>query len=89
MKWLLVGDDGQHDEELYGEFARTHSDNVAAVCIRQLSPGEAVFAGGRSSLDEHGTGTGIPWLYAPDGAGLAEQLAELGILPSYPAPLGS
>ncbi len=89
MKWLLVGDDGQHDEELYGEFARTHSENVAAVCIRQLSPGEAVFAGGRSSLDEHGTGTDIPWLYAPDGAGLAEQLARLGFLPSYPAPATS
>ena len=83
MRWLLVGDDGQHDEELYGEFAREHEGNVAAVCIRQLSTGEAVFAGGRSSLEEHGAGTSVPWLYAPDGAGLSEQLTDAGLLPHY------
>jgi phosphatidate phosphatase APP1 len=84
MKWLLIGDDGQHDEELYGEFARNHEANVAAVCIRQLSAGEAVFAGGRSSLDEHGTATNVRWLYSPDGAGLSEQLTAADLLPSYP-----
>jgi phosphatidate phosphatase APP1 len=81
LKWLLIGDDGQHDEELYAEFARSHADNVAAVCIRQLSPGEAVLAGGRSTLAEQLTGGTTRWLYAPDGAGLAEQLTELGLLP--------
>jgi phosphatidate phosphatase APP1 len=84
LRWLLVGDDGQHDEELYGEFARAHEANVAAVCIRQLSTGEAVFAGGRSSLEEHGAGTRVPWLYAPDGAGLSEQLTDAELLPRYP-----
>jgi phosphatidate phosphatase APP1 len=84
MKWLLIGDDGQHDEELYGEFARNHEANVAAVCIRQLSAGEAVFAGGRSSADEHGSGTTALWLYSPDGAGLSEQLTAANLLPSYP-----
>jgi phosphatidate phosphatase APP1 len=84
VKWLLVGDDGQHDEELYGEFARTHEAHVAAVCIRQLSAGEAVLAGGRSSLPEDGAGTRVPWFYAPDGAGLSDQLTESGLLPQYP-----
>jgi phosphatidate phosphatase APP1 len=83
MKWLLVGDDGQHDEELYGEFARAHEKNVAAVCIRQLSTGEAVFAGGRSGGADHGTD--VPWLAAPDGAGLSEQLTQAGLLPSFPS----
>jgi phosphatidate phosphatase APP1 len=82
LKWLLVGDDGQHDEVLYSEFAREHPDSVAAVAIRQLSTGEAVLAGGRSKADKHREISGAPWVYAPDGAGLAEQLAELGILPS-------
>jgi len=81
LSWLLVGDDGQHDEELYGEFARNHSQNVAAVCIRQLSTSEAVLAGGRSSLGEHATGQDIRWLFAPDGAGLSEQLVDAGLLP--------
>src|SRR5690606_26318810 len=48
VRWLLFGDDGQHDEDIYGEFVRQHPRNVAAVAIRQLSAGEAVLAGGRS-----------------------------------------
>ncbi|MEO5920502.1 MAG: phosphatase domain-containing protein, partial [Pseudolysinimonas sp.] len=47
VRWLLVGDDGQHDPQLYGDFADAHPDNVAAVAIRQLTTGEAVLAGGR------------------------------------------
>ena len=83
LKWVLIGDDGQHDEELYGEFARTHPESVAAVCIRQLSPSEAVLAGGRSTLGDELSGGTTRWLYAPDGAGLSEQLTALGLLPSY------
>jgi phosphatidate phosphatase APP1 len=83
LKWLLIGDDGQHDEQLYGEFARAHPENVAAVCIRQLSPSEAVLAGGRSTLSNELSGGATRWLYAPDGAGLSEQLTELGLLPSF------
>lgn len=78
IRWLLVGDDGQHDEEHYREFALAHPENVAAIAIRQLSPGEAVLAGGRSKIDD-GYG-GVPWAYAPDGSGLADQLSELGLL---------
>ena len=83
LRWLLIGDDGQHDEELYGEFAQANPRNVAAVCIRQLSPGEAVLAGGRSAHPDAGADGETHWLYAPDGAGLSEQLTELGLLPSY------
>ncbi len=80
LKWLLVGDDGQHDETLYGEFTVAHPDSVAAVAIRQLSTGEAVLAGGRSKAEKHTGLSGAPWVYAPDGAGLSDQLTELGIL---------
>jgi phosphatidate phosphatase APP1 len=81
VHWLLIGDDGQHDEALYGAFAQHHPASVVAICIRQLSIGEAVFAGGRSSPGEASAPSEVPWLYAPDGAGLAEQLAEAGLLP--------
>ncbi len=74
VQWLLVGDDGQHDETLYRDFSGAHPGNVRAVAIRQLSTSEAVLAGGRSKAEEHGSVTGAPWVYAPDGAGLAEQL---------------
>ncbi len=78
IEWLLVGDDGQHDEDLYGDFAANHPENVRAVAIRQLSPSEAVLAGGRSKAEEH-SGDSAPWVYAPDGAGLLEQLSQYGI----------
>ncbi len=79
VRWLLVGDDGQHDPQLYGEFAEAHPGNVAAVAIRQLTTGQAVLAGGRSEPEPHPEE--IPWRYAPDGAGLSSQLTELGLLP--------
>lgn len=80
LQWLLVGDDGQHDEEIYAEFARNHPGQIAAVAIRQLSPGEAVLAGGRAKTVERGDEGGAPWVFAEDGAGLREQLSELGVL---------
>ncbi|WGW10852.1 DUF2183 domain-containing protein [Saxibacter everestensis] len=79
MKWLLVGDDGQHDEEIYSNFVERYPQNVLAVAIRQLSATEAVWAGGRSKSE--GRGNGVPWVYASDGAGLAEQLESRGLVP--------
>jgi phosphatidate phosphatase APP1 len=81
LRWLLVGDDGQHDEALYGDFVQAHAKNVAGVAIRQLSTSEAVLAGGRSKEGPEPSG-GVNWYYAPDGAGLSEQLSEADILPS-------
>ncbi|GHF24675.1 App1 family protein [Pseudolysinimonas yzui] len=79
IRWLLIGDDGQHDERIYGDFARRHPEHVRAVAIRRLTPGEAVLAGGRAPASERGRET-VPWVYAPDGAGLSAQLDELGLL---------
>ncbi|MBC7518848.1 MAG: DUF2183 domain-containing protein [Microbacteriaceae bacterium] len=80
IQWLLIGDDGQHDEEIYGTFASAHEENVRAIAIRQLSPSEAVFAGGRSRSDDPGTPRSVRWVFANDGAGLLEQLRESGRL---------
>ena len=78
MRWLLIGDDGQADEDTYGRFARDHPENVAAVCIRQLSPGEAVLAGGRSRAAA--ADTDVDWFTAPDGAGMLSALEGVGLL---------
>jgi len=80
VRWLLVGDDGQHDEAIYGEFAREHPRNVAAVAIRQLSVGEAVLAGGRKRAEEWERDSPVRWFFAPDGAGLWEQLVAAGVI---------
>ncbi|WP_166873148.1 App1 family protein [Salinibacterium sp. ZJ450] len=79
LRWLLIGDDGQHDEDIYGSFVERHPERVIAVAIRQLSTSEAVFAGGRRHGGHPGSGK-TPWVYAPDGAGLSSQLTALGVL---------
>jgi len=79
MRWLLFGDNGQHDESIYSQFAQAHGDQVAAIGIRQLSTGEAVLAGGHSENGDH-TGSTVPWVYSPDGAGMAKRLQELELL---------
>lgn len=83
IRWLLIGDDGQHDEEIYAEFAAAHPDNVTAVAIRHLSPTQTVLAGNipMPAADQRSSGpAGKPWLRAPDGAGLAGLLRESGLL---------
>jgi len=79
ISWLLIGDDGQHDERIYRDFAAAHPNNVTAIAIRRLTPGEAVLAGGRAGGVDHRPDD-VPWLYADDGAGLIEQLRALDVL---------
>ncbi|MET1064236.1 MAG: App1 family protein, partial [Arthrobacter sp.] len=79
MRWLLFGDNGQHDEAIYSNFAQQHSDRVAAIGIRQLSASEAVLAGGHSETGDH-TASNVPWIYSPDGAGMAKGLKDLNVL---------
>ncbi|MBF0815004.1 DUF2183 domain-containing protein [Microbacterium paludicola] len=79
VRWLLIGDDGQHDDAIYTAFASEYPQSVAGVAIRRLSPAEAVLAGGRTAVNDH-SGASIPWVTADDGAGLAERLEAVGLL---------
>lgn len=82
VKWILIGDDGQHDEKLYGEFARDYPDSVHAIAIRQLSNTESVLAGGRASTSARWRThhRNVPWVHGPNGAKLIQELARVGIL---------
>lgn len=81
IRWLLVGDNGQHDESIYAEFAAEHPDSVGAVAIRELSAGQAVFSGGTThDAGAPASPAGLVWASAPDGAGLAAQLEAAGVL---------
>ncbi|WP_029145446.1 App1 family protein [Microbacterium luticocti] len=79
VRWLLVGDDGQHDDAIYTEFAGAHPHNVAGVAIRRLSSTEAMFAGGRTTVDDH-SASQVPWVTGGDGAALLERLKEAGVI---------
>ena len=80
IRWLLVGDDGQHDPRIYGDFARQRPDAVAAIAIRELTPSEQVLSHGIPvSLEELAPARGrlekdVPVCRAPDGYGLLRLL---------------
>lgn len=46
IRWVLVGDDGQHDPQVYGDFASREPDRVRAIGIRQLTATEQVLSHG-------------------------------------------
>ncbi|GAB2536460.1 App1 family protein [Brachybacterium huguangmaarense] len=87
MHWLLVGDDGQHDPEIYGRFSTEHPDAVAAVAIRQLTEAQQVLSHGtrhavepseanqRAAAEAH-----VAWVEAPDGHRLIHALRRLGLV---------
>lgn len=81
VKWILIGDDGQHDPEIYGGFAQRYPEHVAAVVIRNLSPAEAVLASGQLLADDGPRiPEGIPLIEANDGATISEKLSQVGLL---------
>ncbi|WP_127125800.1 App1 family protein [Georgenia sp. SYP-B2076] len=81
IRWLLVGDDGQHDPMIYDDVAREHPGHVAAIAIRELTPAEQVLSHGtteaieqpnplRNANAEHG----VPTVHGKDGFDLARQV---------------
>lgn len=82
IRWLLIGDDGQHDPDIYGEFAELQPEHVLARAIRELTPGESVLAHGiRLETDEKRWNPDTaPEFRAPDGDGLADKLRKLNII---------
>lgn len=46
IRWILIGDDGQHDPKIYREFAAQHPTAVAAIAIRELSASEQFLSHG-------------------------------------------
>jgi phosphatidate phosphatase APP1 len=81
VRWLLVGDDGQHDPEIYAGAARHFPSHVRAIVLRQLTFGEHVLSTGtpgptlggthaeRAAIAEH-----VLVLQGPDGHELVRQV---------------
>lgn len=78
LTWFLVGDDGQHDPEIYREFAVANPERVAAIAIRQLSPSEHYLAHGSTEpmLSDASGAPSVPIMRAPDGRGLLQLARE-------------
>jgi phosphatidate phosphatase APP1 len=84
VRWLLVGDDGQHDPSVYAEAASAAPDRVLGVAIRRLSVTEQVVSTGSprpkdSAAVGDETSPGRP-ATASDGFGLRDRLRERNLL---------
>ncbi len=82
VKWLLVGDNGQHDPEIFTEFGRKHPDSLAAIAIRTLLPLQHISAHGspeeRVSLQPADLPPGVPVILGSDGYKLIRQSRTTG-----------
>jgi phosphatidate phosphatase APP1 len=75
VRWVLVGDDGEHDPEIYRDFAQAHPEQVTAIALRTVA---VVGTAAPESKERVGT---VPVYRAGDGTALAERLGRLGVLP--------
>ena len=84
IRWILIGDDGQHDPKIYQDFAEARPEVVDAIAIRQLTPTEQVLSHGlpvsNEELQPRNTRAPreVPVYYAPDGYGLVQILRSAG-----------
>jgi phosphatidate phosphatase APP1 len=83
VRWVLVGDDGQHDPQIYRKIASEHPDHVELIAIRQLSPTEQMLAHGTPTPNEEDrldTTGAARTVTGPDGNVLALRLIDAGLL---------
>jgi phosphatidate phosphatase APP1 len=81
VTWLLVGDDGQADPGLYGEFVAAAPERVGAVAIRRLTPAEKLLAGGHPLAPTTAPADAdVPWVTGDDGYELLHRWHRAGVL---------
>jgi len=81
LKWVLLGDSGQADAELYAEAAQEFPDRILAIYIRDVDP---VTEDPRDKFVdtyiEKIAGTKVPMLRVSDSLAIAEHALGLGLI---------
>jgi len=96
IRWVLIGDDGQHDPKIYQDFAQARPELVDAILIRELTTTEQVLSHGIPVSNEEiaprpRPAKDVPVFYAPDGFGLlrilrtAGKVGKVGSVPGEPS----
>lgn len=84
VRWTLVGDDGQHDPEIYAGALVHHPGHVAGVLIRQLTFAEHVLASpsvlGNIAAQAPHPDWAVRVVSAPDGERLLQGARRTGLL---------
>ena len=90
IKWLLVGDDGQHDPQIYADFAeaparpRRRASHPAAVADRAGAVAHPV--ANRRTVPRRWAPRTVPTFSAPDGYGLLRSVRDAGKVGEPPSP---
>ncbi len=87
LRWVLIGDSGQADAELYAEAAREFGDRILAIYIRdvdlELETARDTYVDG---FIEKIAGTRVPMLRVADSVAIAEHARGLGLIPESALP---
>lgn len=88
VRWVLVGDDGQRDPQVYAGAAGRLPAHVRAIALRELTPAEHLLASGEPTAPPGGRRAqrdaqheGVPVVRGADGHALAQRLEAVGVLP--------
>ncbi len=81
LRFVLVGDSGQHDAAIYAEVVRRHPGRVLAVYIRDVTPGEDLDREARMLLEEVRR-AGTRATFCPDLLEAAADAAAQGWIPA-------
>jgi len=77
LPFVLLGDSGEHDPEIYADIVREHPDRILAVYIREvrLDPGD-----GRVEAVSDAWGSDVPFVLAADSEAVRRHARGLGLL---------
>ncbi len=77
LRFVLIGDSGEHDPQIYADIVREHPDRVLAVYIREvrLDPGD-----GRVEKVTDAWDSDVPFVLAADSDAVRRHAAGLGLL---------
>nr|WP_237447639.1 App1 family protein [Nocardioides flavescens] len=79
LPFVLIGDSGEHDPQIYADVVAEHPDRVLAVYIREvrLDPGD----GRVETVSDRWPHPQVPFVLAADSAAVRRHAASIGLLP--------
>jgi phosphatidate phosphatase APP1 len=82
LRFVLIGDSGQHDPEIYLQVIRSHRDRIAAAFIRDVTPD--LRDQGVARIIEASNAAGVEMLYVRDSAEALMHARKMGLVGTEP-----